>query len=690
MTDEIRSFVRVPSLFLALAVVFLISPVLALGKTTLAVVQGSGEFESLTIVVTVTGQQPLTMQWTTDEPAAVKGAWQVFDVNAGNVTVAHGNAPAPKPGHFARFTIGAAAFLKSPAPASPLKFHIRIMAYDAANHPLGMVSNLVTVMEEPPAPQPQVNFGSQANWPSVSIVSYDEKIGAVAQTQLRFAGADVTLRLSNRGKSATDPIWVGISDASLLMRQNTPKASIPSLAPGTSQTVTVHLDAILPPATSQLPEEQQYRQWYQEYRDRCGVELRATMDWGGAQAKAPMNDHTETILSVEGWENYGKGSPNAAICDSAQCVKPCQMAKNIHKELDGHVVGYSFFAGQFPKFGAFGDARAAVDGTPHPFTSKTKITIASVSKLVTAIGAVAILDKYGVSIDAPIGPYFPSDWFPSPYVKNLKFSQLLSHTSGIKDYGNVPQSYGALKKYFTQPVSNSSSTACQPAKVVDPSDSINPNNLSGCYSNYNFAIFRILLPKVAGFPEDLNPATRGDTLADQYVKLVQQYVFDPVGQHNVACKPVGGTHYAIAYNYPGDHNGYDWGDVSYQCGAAGWYLSIEDMAKVLLSINAKDGKIFKETPAKPLFQTMMTRKLGWDIVNNGELEKNGAWGAGCDNSGNHCGVVSTSAAIFGPVTGPRVIGVLFLNSNISGGTSDNQGAQQVLEKAYNSALYPKP
>ena len=91
---------------------------------------------------------------------------------------------------------------------------------------------------------------------------------------------------------------------------------------------------------------------------------------------------------------------------------------------------------------------------------------------------------------------------------------------------------------------------------------------------------------------------------------------------------------------------------------------------MLLSINAKDGKILSATAAKDRFEDMRTGHLGWDLWGTGELEKNGGWSAKCDSDGNNCAKISTSIAIFGPVTGPRVIGVLFINSNISGGPSD--------------------
>lgn len=372
------------------------------------------------------------------------------------------------------------------------------------------------------------------------------------------------------------------------------------------------------------------------------------------------------------------------------------IAKNIHQQLDGHVVGYSFVVGDsiYQKADAYGQARTSADGAPRDFKPNTKITVASVSKMVTAIAAVRILDQHGVSIDAAIGPYLPPEWAVSDYVKNIKFSQLLSHTSGIEDYGNQPPNdYAGLKNFFTQPVRRNSTTTCQPASVVQPRNAINPNamqpNTRPCYSNYNFAIFRVLLPRVAGLPEDPNPQTRARTFADQYTDLVQQNLFDLVGRTGVACKPPNTSSYSFAYNYPGTKAGYDWGDVSLICGAAGWYLSAEDIAHALISISAKDGRILSATAAKDQFETMRTKQLGWDVDNNNELEKNGGWGA-CDGNNSHCGNISTSVAIFAPVTGPRIVGVLFLNSNISGGPGNGGSAQSVLEKAYQNALTSTP
>ncbi|HEX5354843.1 MAG TPA: serine hydrolase domain-containing protein [Aquabacterium sp.] len=531
-------------------------------------------------------------------------------------------------------------------------------------------------------------FGSSANFPKVEILSYEEKIGVVPYTQIHYAGADVTLKLTNTSKTVSDPAWLSVKDGNQLMKQNTYGVSIPTLQPGASTTVSVHLDAILPAAQSQLPEDQQYSQWNAQYRNVCGPQFSSVLDWRGPQAQTPMDPHRESLLVKEGWSDYAKVPPSVPICSGNQCVKVCDIEKKIRAQLDGKVTGYSFFVGQYPKFGSYGDARTSADAPETDFKSNTKITVASVSKLVTTIAAVRLLDQKGISLDTAIGAYLPSDWnVQSNYVKNITFAQLLGQRSGIKDYGNVSMDYAKLKSFFSQAVNTNANTMCQGSGVVNPANPINVNNQGWCYSNYNFAIMRVLLPKVAGFAEDANQATRPQTLANQYTQLVQQNVFNLVGQNGVSCKPpVNSTNFAYAYKGPSDNSGgTNWGDVSLICGAAGWYLSVEDMAKVMLSLNAKDGKILAASNGKDLFETMRQRGLGWDVDTNTELEKNGGWGAACDANGV-CDNITTSVAMFGPVTGPRVLGVLFINSNITGGG----GAKGVLESAYNNSLYIKP
>jgi CubicO group peptidase (beta-lactamase class C family) len=367
------------------------------------------------------------------------------------------------------------------------------------------------------------------------------------------------------------------------------------------------------------------------------------------------------------------------VCDETRCVSIKAVYANIAARLNGKVVGYACSVGRSLTYRSFGHARTSADAPAQDFQSSTKIPVASVSKVVTALAAIRILGKHNISLDAPIGSHFPSDWVLDSHVAAITFRQLLSHRSGIKDYGNVSQDYAGLKTFFTQKVDPTKNSPCTGAAVINPPDPINPNNKSPCYSNYNFAIFRVLLPMIDGFADD--PAHRAEKLAAAYIKIVQTNVFEPVGAVGVDAKPpTSGPQaaaYAFSYQFPGSSPGFNWSDDTLIVGAAGWYLSVEDIAKVLASLNKNDGRILSSAQ----LQDMETTPLGWDTLADSAgyrwVEKNGGWGA--NNT-----TISTSIALFGP----GILGVLFMNSDISG--EPNVGAAQVLHDAYMNALKPKP
>jgi hypothetical protein len=133
------------------------------------------------------------------------------------------------------------------------------------------------------------------------------------------------------------------------------------------------------------------------------------------------------------------------------------------------------------------------------------------------------------------------------------------------------------------------------------------------------------LPVIDGFVD--NPTNRAANLAAAYIALVQKNVFEPVGAAAVDAKPPTtgpqATAYAFSYKYPGTTSGYDWGDNSLGVGAAGWYLSIDDIAKVLYSLNKNDGRILTAGQ----LNDMETNRLGWDWKTDSSgyrwVEKNG-------------------------------------------------------------------
>ncbi len=645
----------------------------ALAATTLQVMDGSGDFSHLSSWTSVEQPKVLQMVWSTDQGAATGGTWQVTSttcVRCPQVVVASGES-ARGNGASTWFTIPANAFLKLPGTQTQLTFNIQITAHDAGFQVLGATSVPVTVYQNPPSGG--MVFGDVGNYPKVEIVSYGDKLKNVPAT------ADFTVRVSNKSNSATVPALLSVKDERLLMKQST-KVSVPSLAPGASQVVSVHMEA-------QMGLNQTPAAWQQAYKDDCGMQLTSLLDYAGPPAQSPTTSQMQAPLVKEGFSEFANTALTSTLCDGKTCVNVCKLEKEIRSRLDGNVVGYSFFAGQYPHFASGGLARTAADGGAVDFSSSTRLSVGSVSKFITAVGTIAVLDKYNVSVDSAIGPYLPADWSPTTFIKNLTFAQLLNQTTGIKTYGNVAQTYAQLKTFFTQsidtnPVTNK--TACPGNTTTISTNPINPNNMGYCYSNYNFAILRLLLPKVAGYAEDANQGTRAQTLAGQFQTLVQQNVFEKVGQTGVMCKPPANATYGWAHLMPGSSMGTDFGDETLVCGAASWVLSIEDLAKVLMSLNAGDGKILKTSPDR--YAQMRTRGFGLDVAGNGEIEKNGAWGSA---SGN---LNSTSIAVFGPVAGngPRVLAALLLNSDIAGGLNAGSGAKAVLEQAYKASVYKLP
>jgi CubicO group peptidase (beta-lactamase class C family) len=384
-------------------------------------------------------------------------------------------------------------------------------------------------------------------------------------------------------------------------------------------------------------------------------------------------------MDGNGWSVTSAVTKAEKVCDATRCVAIADVYHNIAARLDGKVVGYACSVGS-ASIGAFshGQARTSANAPAKLFLPSTKIPMASVSKVVTALAAIRILAKHNISLDAGIGGHFPADWQLDPHVASITFRQLLSHRSGIKDYGNNSQDYATLKKFFTQSVDPTKNTTCQPASVVDPPNPINPNDKTPCYSNYNFSIFRVLLPMIDGFVDD--PANRAAKLAAAYIKIVETHVFEPVGAQGVDAKPPAtgpqASGYAFSYKFPGTSSGHDWGDDTLGVGAAGWYLAIDDIDKVLYSLNKNDGRILTQDQMKEMEAT----PLGWDTTKDSTgyrwVEKNGGWGWN-DTT------ISTSIALFGP----GVFGALFMNSDISG--EPNVGADTVLHDAYMKALKPK-
>src|SRR4051812_26523398 len=83
------------------------------------------------------------------------------------------------------------------------------------------------------------------------------------------------------------------------------------------------------------------------------------------------------------------GSINQALdtaCDDKQCVSISAVSGNIAQALDGKVVGYASYVGSpLGMSGQNGKARTVANALAVDYQTSTKMPVASVSKLVTAL-----------------------------------------------------------------------------------------------------------------------------------------------------------------------------------------------------------------------------------------------------------------------------------------------------------------
>ena len=117
----------------------------------------------------------------------------------------------------------------------------------------------------------------------------------------------------------------------------------------------------------------------------------------------------------------------------------------VQSRLKNSVVGYSFVIGgaaiPAKKFSA-GSARTAANGQSFPFESSTPSGVGSVSKFITAIAAVQLLDRpdaggvegwniLNATLDSPMYKGLPTYWDLRSDIQAITYRDLLTHTSGL-------------------------------------------------------------------------------------------------------------------------------------------------------------------------------------------------------------------------------------------------------------------
>lgn len=246
-------------------------------------------------------------------------------------------------------------------------------------------------------------------------------------------------------------------------------------------------------------------------------------------------------------------------------------------------------------------------GDPHtaPVTSHTRFQVASISKTVTAVAALRMVQDGRLKLDAPVNSELKSWQLPEndfTRVAPVTLNKLLGHTAGI----NAHTSSGGCKN-----PDGPAPTRLQALNGTPPADHEAvtvrwPVGEGFHYSNHGYLIVQQLMVDNAGPHARKKP--------DRFADVLQREVFDPAGMRDSTIQSPRLTGYgASKENFAWPHD--DTGKLRrLAClGGEGVWSTATDIARLVIgvqkSVQGRGGLLSKSSAA-----TMLTRGMeGWAL-----------------------------------------------------------------------------
>lgn len=201
------------------------------------------------------------------------------------------------------------------------------------------------------------------------------------------------------------------------------------------------------------------------------------------------------------------------------------------------------------------------------WNTNRRMHIASISKFMTAIGLVHLLEQVGgLDADDTMWPYLPAYWNRTAGSNgNITFAHLMDHRSGFSTGGSASD-WQTMKSNVEAGVSF--------FDIGDPD-----------YENMNFGLVRILMATIGGY---IDPNTNfgfefmNDLLWDAitqsaYNNYMQTYVFNPVGAYPTLDTNI---YTVLAYPWNSSNAGWNSGNLAGSAGGVGWHMTITEILDV--------------------------------------------------------------------------------------------------------------
>jgi CubicO group peptidase (beta-lactamase class C family) len=239
------------------------------------------------------------------------------------------------------------------------------------------------------------------------------------------------------------------------------------------------------------------------------------------------------------------------------------------------------------------------DSTGAAVTATTPMPVASLSKSVTALAVMRLVEDGRVELDAPVRRYLTDFRVADPRGERITVRQLLDHTSGITD--------GTLaEKSLRQPDSLADAVVRARSATLATAP-----GTAHAYTNTNYHLAARLVEVVAGEP---------------WAEHLRRRVFEPLGMRATTTidrtprdLPPGvarGHVYAYGASVPAAE------PDRFVAGSDGVITTARDLAQWLILQNDRTGSV-AATHASP--DPRWTYGLGWDTESDGRVRHNGVW-----------------------------------------------------------------
>jgi len=244
-----------------------------------------------------------------------------------------------------------------------------------------------------------------------------------------------------------------------------------------------------------------------------------------------------------------------------------------------------------------------------PASEHTLFRLASISKSLTAVGAMELWERGKLELDSPVQKYCPS--FPQKPAP-ITTRQVMGHLGGVRHYKSESQEDPEVgnTKHFDNPIQAGLDFFKNDSLVADPGSHFH-------YSTQGYTVVGCVIEGASG---------------SSYVDYMRQNVLLPAGMEHTqiddrfAIIPYRTRFYQKTKS--GAVQNADFLDSSYKIPGGGWLSSAEDMAH--FEVAMLDDKLIKRTtrdlmwtPLKPTDGSQDNYGLGW-----GTVDKDGVRGVG--------------------------------------------------------------